>query len=113
MVTQVASDIEIIVIEWLTKRNIDFQFQTSFSGGFFELGGAVVDFLLPELRLALRVQGEYFHKTVEKTGQDIIQKEMLSALGWTVVDLWESDLKDPARLGQTMKLALQGQEMLQ
>lgn len=110
MVTQVASSIELIVIDWLTRRNIDFRFQTSLGGGFFELGGAVVDVLLTELRIAIRIQGGYWHRGVEKSGQDEIQREMLTALGWTVVDLWEDDLLD--RLETTMQRALRGEEML-
>ena len=114
MITQVAtavmSNIEEIVFRWLTKRKISFEFQTSLSGGIFELGGAVVDFLLRERGLAWRVMGEYYHRGVEKTGSDIIQKEMLSALGWQVCDLWSDDLLN--QLEETMQLALQGREML-
>ena len=112
MVEQVASNLELIVIRWLDKKKIPYNFQTSLAGGFFELGGAVVDFLV-EPNLAWRIMGEYYHSGVEKTGEDIIQKEMLGELGYTVVDILGDDLLDPARLEQTMQLALQGVEMLQ
>ena len=108
MTQQPMSDLEALVYEWLTRRNIEFQFQTSLMGGFFELGGSVVDFLVGDL--AWRVQGEYFHKGVVKTGSDIIQKEQLTALGYTVVDLLADDLEN--RLNETLTLALQGVEML-
>lgn len=104
------TDIETVVYKWLTGRNVEFQFQTSLRGGFYALGGAVVDFLLPDRRLAWRVFGEYWHRGVEKMGSDVIQREMLSELGYVVVDLWASDIE--SRLEETMKLALQGQEML-
>uniref|UniRef100_A0A6M3L3G1 DUF559 domain-containing protein n=1 Tax=viral metagenome TaxID=1070528 RepID=A0A6M3L3G1_9ZZZZ len=109
MTTQAMSDIEAIVYDYLTRRGINFRFQTSLAGGFYELGGSVVDFLV-EPNLAWRVMGEYYHRGVIPEGKDIIQKEMLTGLGYIVIDLWGDDIKD--RLEQTMRLALQGQEML-
>lgn len=111
MATQVMTDLEEIVYDYLVRRKIPFQFQTSLAGGFYELGGAVIDFLLPDRQLAWRIMGEYWHRGVEKSGSDLIQKEMLENEGWTVVDLQEQDIRD--RLEQTMRLALLGQEMLQ
>jgi len=107
-----ASDIELIVIEWLDKRKIEYSFQSSIGGGFYELGGSVVDFLLNDLGLAWRVQGDYWHRGVVPEGRDLIQREMLEGEGWTVIDLWGEDILDPTRLEQAMRLALQGQEML-
>ena len=104
------TDIETIVYQWLTRRNIEFQFQTSLRGGFFALGGAVVDFLLDDLNIAIRVFGEYWHRGVTKEGSDILQREMLGELGWTVVDLWSDDIE--SKLEETMRLALMGQEVL-
>ena len=101
---------EAMVMGWLTQRKIPFSFQTSLAGGFYELGGAVVDFILDELSIALRVMGEYWHKGIEKTGTDMLQKEMLTAMGYTVVDLLESDIQE--RLDETLRLALTGQEVL-
>lgn len=110
MVEQPMTDIEAIVFRWLTQRNIDFQFQTSLRGGWYSLGGAVVDFLLPASRLAWRVMGEYYHQGVEKKGSDILQREMLVELGWTVVDILGDDVKD--RTDETLELALEGQEVM-
>lgn len=109
MVEEIYTDIEKIVFQWLMNNNIVFQFQTSLGGGFFSLGGSVVDFILPG-RIALRIMGEYWHRSVSATGKDQIQREVLTAQGFTVVDLWGDDLEN--RLEQTMQLALQGQEML-
>jgi len=114
MVTQIASDIEQIVLDWLEKKGIfDYQFQSSQMGGYFELGGSVVDFLFPERELAWRVQGDYWHRQVANIGRDMIQKEMLSAEGWTIVDIWGSTLDTPARINETLTKALQGEEVLQ
>ena len=107
---QLYTDIEKLVLQWLINHQINFQFQTSLSGGFYELGGSVVDFLLPDQRLAWRVHGEYWHRGVSVEGRDLIQKETLSAMGLTIVDLWGSDIQN--RLEETMRLALLGQEVL-
>ena len=107
---QPMSNLEALVYHWLVQRNILFDFQSSLMGGHFALGGAVVDFILVENNIALRVAGEYWHKGVEKTGSDIIQREQLVAMGYTVVDLLADDLEN--RLNETLTLALQGQEML-
>ena len=110
MQTRVASDIELIVLQWLDRHKIDYQFETSLMGGFSELGGAVLDILLPERRLAWRIMGSYWYRGVAKTGSDIIQKENLAAMGLTVVDLWEEDLLNKPE--ETLTKALRGEEML-
>ena len=110
MVQQIMTKPEAIVYRWLTKHDIPFAFETSIAGGHFELGGAVVDFILTELNIALRVQGMYWHEGVAKEGMDDIQREMLEGKGYIVVDIWEDDLEQ--RLEETMTLAIQGIEML-
>ena len=96
MAVSTATDIELVVLQWLDKRNINYLFQTSLMGGFYELGGATVDIILPDLMIAIRVQGEYWHLGVEARGRDQTQRELLLQLGYTaVVDLWESDIEDP------------------
>ena len=106
---EIYTDIEKIVLQYLINHRIVFQFATSLRGGFFELGGAVVDFLV-EPNLAWRIMGEYWHRGVIPEGKDLIQREMLTGLGYVVVDLWSDDLTD--RLEETMRLALEGREML-
>jgi len=113
MATQIASDIEQIVLDWLVKHKItDFEFQSSLAGGRFSLGGAVVDFTFPERSLAWRVHGDYWHRGVEKSASDVVQRELLESQGWTVVDIWGSDLDTPSKVNNTLMKALQGQEML-
>ena len=108
----IASDLERICLSWLDKRGItDYEFQSSQMGGRFELGGSIVDFLFYERALAWRVQGEYYHRGVEKEGTDAIQRELLESQGWVVVDLWEDDLT-PERINDTLERALRGEEML-
>jgi len=105
----IMTNIEALVVGWLNRHKIEYQFQTSLSGGFYELGGAVVDFLV-EPNLAWRVMGEYWHQGVEKSGSDVIQREMLEAEGWIVIDLWGDDLEN--RLNETLTKAIRGEQML-
>ena len=104
------SDIEVIVKRWLDNRGVEYSFQTQLAGGFFQLGGAVVDFIIHQGRLAWRVQGEYFHRGVVKEGSDLYQRTILESMGYTVVDIWGDDIKD--NTDATLELALQGQEVL-
>jgi|TARA_Y100000310_G_scaffold220623_1_gene222173 very-short-patch-repair endonuclease len=112
MVTEVKSDLEEIVYNWLTKRNIEFVFQSSLLGGRFSLGGAIVDFTFPDRRLAWRIQGDYFHRQIAQHASDRIQKEMLMAQGWTVVDIFGTDLETPIEVNTTLTKALEGEEVL-
>ncbi len=108
MVERIASDIELIVLRWLDGRGILYEFQTSFAGGFTELGGAVIDITIG--RLAWRINGEYYHRGVVPEGKAALQKEAIEAQGYTVVDLWGDDIKE--RLETTLTKALRGEEML-
>jgi len=111
MTTQVASDIEQIVLNWLDKHHIvDYEFQSSLMGGWYELGGSVVDMLFPERSLAWRIMGEYYHKLAAQRARDAVQRELLESQGWVVVDIWGDDIE--TRLDETLRKALQGQEML-
>jgi len=102
---------EKLVYQWLTKRGILFQFQTSLLGGRLERGGAVTDFLLYDRvpQLVIRVQGSYWHKDIDRKADDQLQKERLINEGYAVVDAWEEDIYQ--RLNGTMSLALIGEEM--
>ena len=113
MTTQTASDIELIVLRWLDSKGItDYEFQSSMMGGRFELGGAIGDVVFYERSLVWRIQGDYFHKGVEKEGTDAIQQELLESQGWQVVNIWGSSLDTPARIEETLSKALLGEEML-
>jgi len=106
-----ASDIEQIVLNWLDRHGIiDYSFQSSQMGGRYELGGSVVDVIFPERNLAWRIQGDYFHKPINKRATDAVQREILESQGWQVVDLWGSDIEN--NLEETMQKALRGEEML-
>lgn len=76
-----------------------------------ELGSAVVDFLILDRNLVLRVMGAYYHSTFEAKARDILGKERLINAGYQVVDLQEPDLSED-KIEKIMQLALLGQEML-
>jgi len=104
------SELEKKVHNWLTKNNIPFTTQQPMFG-VSEIGSAVVDFILGESNLVLRVMGTYWHRTPEANARDEFGKERLMNQGYTVVDLHEENLTDD-KIKNTMQLALQGQEML-
>jgi len=106
----VMTDLERLVADWLNRHKVDYMFQTSLSGGYYELGGIVCDFLIPDRWIALRVLGEYWHRGVVPEGKADIQREQLEAMGWTVVDCWGDDIQN--RLDETMSKAIRGEEML-
>ena len=77
----VATDLEKKVYDWLVSHNILFDFQTQLIGSFDrQLGDAVVDFLIYETNICLRVQGEYWHVGTEVNAKDVIQKERLQEM---------------------------------
>ena len=110
-VYQFLSDLEKKVYNWLTKRNILFTTQEPMFGTAGELGSAVVDFIIGERNLVLRVMGSYYHSSIESKARDAFGKEQLINRGYQVVDLREEDLSDD-RIEHTLELALEGQEAL-
>ena len=105
------SSLEKKVYDWLTKNDILFSTQETMFGSPSEVGSAVVDFIIGDRNLALRVMGSYFHSGLEAKARDEFGKEQLLNAGYQVVDLWEENLKDD-NLDRTMRLALDGQEVL-
>lgn len=103
------SSAEKIVYAWLIDANIPFVGQKSLFGG-TELGGTIVDFLLEDRGIALRVMGEYWHSSLEASARDEIAKEKLMEQGYIVCDIWERNLI-PERLDYTMSQAIMGLEV--
>ena len=104
-----ATKSEFVVHEWLNRKGVSFEFQSQLTGGFYqELGDEKVDFNLTDMNTILRILGTGSHKTT-LGGSDLLQKERLIGLGYTVIDLWEEDLE--ANLDYTMREALRGMEI--
>lgn len=105
---------------WLTRKRhftpgLEFQFQSSYFGGRRELGGLVVDFLLPGYfppGLVLNVQGFHWHRYSSLArANDLAVKIRLQGPPhfFKVVYLAEDDLYE--RLDYTMTKALKGEQM--
>jgi len=69
-------------------NGVDFDFQSSQSGGRIELGGMVVDFLFPIMMLVIQVQGQT-HGGFLRSRKDEEQNAILQAMGYRVVDVEE------------------------
>jgi len=64
----------------------DFDFQSSQQGGRVELGGIVADFLFPNMRIIIRVQGPT-HSGFLRTRKDEEQRGILEEMGFRVFDI--------------------------
>lgn len=105
------SSLEKKVWDWLVKNNIPFETEQTMLAPARETGSAIVDFLLADKNIILRIMGSYWHSGLTAKARDELSKERLMNQGYIVVDLWESSLSDD-KLEATMRLALQGQEQL-
>lgn len=101
-----ASEPEKKVYYTLVKLGESFDFQSQMLGYHGEKGSTRADFVLPQHRLILRVQGEYWHSFPETKARDQLQKIALTTQGWTVIDLMESDIMRDA--GYYVEEALKG-----
>jgi len=81
---------ERIVYKWLLvagfREGVDFDFQSSQEGGRMELGGLVVDFLFPNLKIALSVEGPQ-HENLLRARKDEEQRSILADMGYTYYSL--------------------------
>jgi G:T-mismatch repair DNA endonuclease (very short patch repair protein) len=102
-VTQVYGTLlERIVYKALLRLGVPFDFQSSLVGGRWgwQFGRQVADFVLPQQRLILEVQGNRWHRPLEMQSRDMERELILRAHGWTVLYLWEEVILDPLRLEQ-------------
>ena len=84
---------ERIVYKFLTDQlklvsGVDFDFQSSQSGGRLELGGIVADFLFFYMKIIIQVQGPT-HKDYLRGKKDDEQKSILASMGYRVFDIEE------------------------
>ena len=90
--TQLASTPEKAVYGALKKIGIDFIFQSSQLGGRNTRGGAIVDFLIPSLSLAINIQSFFWHYgNPDRIAQDRMQQLALEGQGITVIYIDEED----------------------
>ena len=98
---------ERIVYKWLVSQlrlvdGIDFEFQSSQSGGRMELGGIVVDFTFPQQKFAIQVQG-YTHTEYRRMMKDDEQDSILAEFGYFVYKIEDTDIYNEARFEQIMR----------
>jgi very-short-patch-repair endonuclease len=82
---------ERIVFRYLVEQlhmisGVDFDFQTSLSGGRLEMGGVVVDFTFQFLHIAIQVQGPT-HNALARFRKDEEQRLFLEQMGYSVIFL--------------------------
>lgn len=81
---------ERIVYKWLLVNHLrpgsDFDYQSSREGGRLELGGMVVDFLFPFMKIALNVLGPG-HEGVLRNRKDQEQAQALLEMGFTPIEV--------------------------
>lgn len=81
---------------------VDFDFQSSQSGGRLELGGIVADFLFLYRRLIVQIQGPT-HGGYLRFRKDEEQKDALSDKGYSVLEIDENDVLDAGRLDEWIR----------
>ena len=104
------NNLEKVIASWLMKHDIAFQTQVPMFG-IGELGAATVDFVLIERNIVLRCMGTFWHSGLETNARDLLGKEKLAEVGYTVVDVREENLT-AGKINSTMELAISGQEAL-
>ncbi len=93
----IATELESKVYNWLTGRNVNFDFESSLLNGRTDLAGLIIEFLLDN-EVALRIQ---------RAGE-VVERQILEGIGFRVVDLKESDIN--VNLDITMLKAISGEE---
>jgi len=98
---------ERIVFKFLVDKlrmveGVDFTFQSSQSGGRIELGGIVVDFLFPEMKLIIQVQGPT-HDTFLRAKKDIEQVDILTEMGYRVFEITDDMIYNEYRFDGWMR----------
>ena len=75
------------------KEGLDFIYQSALAGGRLEYGGAVLDFVIPGLRLAINVQSVHYHYAdPDAQRRDAMVRAMVSGQGLRLVYIDEEDI---------------------
>jgi len=108
---------ELRCYEWLERhfgrdsQGVDWEYTVATLVSGAKAHGIQVDFHIYAAGLLVwQVQGEYFHfSTAEQMGSDLFEKEMLTAAGYTVVNLLESQVN--ADTDRVCRAALNGEQL--
>lgn len=98
---------ERILYKYLTDylrfvSGVDFTFQSSLEGGRLELGGMVVDFLFPFMKIIIQVQGPTHHEFL-RGRRDEEQAGDLNRMGYTVYWLADTLIYDVYLFEEAMR----------
>jgi len=80
-------------------------FQSNVQGGRVELGGLVIDFLLPRHHMVINVQGPT-HREYIRVQKDKEQMMALAALGYIYYGVWEDVIYDEYALNEFLRKVL-------
>jgi len=88
------SSIEKMVMAELVRRNIYFEHtpQRNNLGGFVDPTWEP-DFLLPQYKIWIEIQGAYFHSLPGAMERDALRFAMIEAAGWKPIYWWEDDIR--------------------
>ena len=88
------SSIEKMVMAELVRRGVYFQHtpQSNALGGFVDPSWEA-DFLLPQYKIWIEVQGSYFHSLPGQIETDAYRFAAIQMAGWKPIALWEFDIR--------------------
>lgn len=78
--------IERIVQDWLDEWKIEYAPQ-------YQVGRVFIDIALPQYKVAIECDGDYWHSRPEQIEKDKRKDKFLNMKGWYVVRLKESDIR--------------------
>jgi hypothetical protein len=110
--------IELIIMDYLERRNYKYEYQKWILGGRALRGGQVVDFAVDvgTRVVVIEPQGEYWHTRPGKIQMDAAQKLALMGIEiWgkpvVVVEIWERRLMGKHTRQQALDMAMMGIEL--
>jgi len=80
------TSIEKIVEEWLVKNGVEYSFQHPVHTGF------VIDFAIPEKKIAIEVDGTKWHSSKKAKKRDRFKDYQLKRDGWKVIRIPEVEI---------------------
>ena len=80
--------IELLIEEELKRRSINYQKQTPLCKI------ALVDFYLPEYRIVIQCDGDYWHSFAKQKEKDEKQEKILTFNGFNVYRFWEHEINE-------------------
>ena len=82
------TNLEEIVKDYLNEKEIEYIFQYSTRTGF------VIDFAIPNKKIAVGVDGEKWHNTKRAKKHDNFKDYMLKREGWNIIRIREEEINN-------------------